>query len=199
MIASASVSMQSAGRPGSRSAVRVSSPRTRVVFGDGALDRLGELARRAAASPARCSSPTRAWSSAGYVERAPRACWPRPGIDVVRASTTSTPTPTAAWSRPGAAVAAARQSTRIVALGGGSSLDCAKGINFLLTGGGAMRDYRGFGKARGRCCRRSASRRRPAPAARHRATRSFPTPRRTRRWPAGTRRRRSASRFSIPR
>ncbi|HYG80611.1 MAG TPA: iron-containing alcohol dehydrogenase, partial [Pyrinomonadaceae bacterium] len=32
--------------------------------------------------------------------------------------------------------------------GGGSSLDCAKGINFLLTNGGRMRDYRGYGKAR---------------------------------------------------
>ena len=36
----------------------------------------------------------------------------------------------------------------IVALGGGSSLDCAKGINFVLTNGGTMRDYWGFGKAR---------------------------------------------------
>jgi alcohol dehydrogenase len=35
----------------------------------------------------------------------------------------------------------------IVALGGGSSLDCAKGINFLLTSGGRMRDYHGYGKA----------------------------------------------------
>jgi alcohol dehydrogenase class IV len=34
-----------------------------------------------------------------------------------------------------------------VAVGGGSSLDCAKGINFVLTNGGTMRDYRGFGKA----------------------------------------------------
>jgi alcohol dehydrogenase len=38
----------------------------------------------------------------------------------------------------------------LVAIGGGSSLDCAKAINFLLAGGGSMRDYRGFGKARGR-------------------------------------------------
>jgi alcohol dehydrogenase len=37
----------------------------------------------------------------------------------------------------------------IVALGGGSSLDCAKGINFLLGSGGRMRDYRGYGKAKG--------------------------------------------------
>ena len=35
----------------------------------------------------------------------------------------------------------------IVALGGGSSLDCAKAINFLLTNGGRMRDYRGYGRA----------------------------------------------------
>ncbi len=35
----------------------------------------------------------------------------------------------------------------IVALGGGSSLDCAKGISFILTNGGQMADYRGYGKA----------------------------------------------------
>ena len=34
-----------------------------------------------------------------------------------------------------------------VALGGGSSLDTAKACNFLLTNGGAMRDYHGYGKA----------------------------------------------------
>ncbi len=33
-----------------------------------------------------------------------------------------------------------------VALGGGSSLDTAKAANFLLTNGGAMRDYHGYGK-----------------------------------------------------
>ena len=35
----------------------------------------------------------------------------------------------------------------IVSVGGGSAMDCAKGINFLLTNGGVMRDYKGFGKA----------------------------------------------------
>jgi alcohol dehydrogenase len=35
----------------------------------------------------------------------------------------------------------------IVALGGGSSLDTAKGCNFLLTNGGRMQDYWGVGKA----------------------------------------------------
>src|SRR6185295_2773144 len=36
----------------------------------------------------------------------------------------------------------------IIGLGGGSSLDCAKGINFVLTNGGHIRDFWGFGKAR---------------------------------------------------
>src|SRR5205823_8079625 len=36
----------------------------------------------------------------------------------------------------------------IVSVGGGSAMDCAKGINFLLTNGGRMADYQGFGKAK---------------------------------------------------
>ena len=47
----------------------------------------------------------------------------------------------------GARYAADGRVDAIVALGGGSSLDCAKGINFVLTNGGSMRDYRGHGKA----------------------------------------------------
>ena len=35
----------------------------------------------------------------------------------------------------------------IIGLGGGSSLDTAKGVNFILTNGGTMHDYRGVGKA----------------------------------------------------
>ena len=35
----------------------------------------------------------------------------------------------------------------IVGLGGGSSMDCARGVNFLLTNGGRMKDYWGRGKA----------------------------------------------------
>jgi alcohol dehydrogenase len=35
----------------------------------------------------------------------------------------------------------------IVAIGGGSSMDCAKGVNFVLTNGGTMHDYHGVGKA----------------------------------------------------
>jgi alcohol dehydrogenase len=47
----------------------------------------------------------------------------------------------------GALFAAPHQVDSVVAVGGGSSLDCAKGINFLLTNGGDIAQYRGYGKA----------------------------------------------------
>ena len=47
----------------------------------------------------------------------------------------------------GRAFAAPIEPDSIIGLGGGSSLDCAKAINFLLTNGGVMADYRGYGKA----------------------------------------------------
>ncbi len=46
-----------------------------------------------------------------------------------------------------AAAARAHQATFLVGLGGGSAMDCAKGANFVLTNGGRMEDYWGFGKA----------------------------------------------------
>lgn len=36
----------------------------------------------------------------------------------------------------------------IVGIGGGSAMDAAKGVNFLLTNGGTMEDYQGFGRTR---------------------------------------------------
>lgn len=44
-------------------------------------------------------------------------------------------------------VARAHRVDSIVGVGGGSSLDCAKGVNFLFSNGGEMRDYWGVGKA----------------------------------------------------
>ena len=47
----------------------------------------------------------------------------------------------------GTALARRIRPELIVGFGGGSSMDCAKGINFLYTGGGRMQDYWGTGKA----------------------------------------------------
>src|SRR4029453_8401111 len=55
--------------------------------------------------------------------------------------------PDTAMTEAGRAFAARQSIDSIVGLGGGSSMDCAKGINFLLTNGGRMQDYWGFGKA----------------------------------------------------
>jgi len=55
--------------------------------------------------------------------------------------------PTAAMVEAGRVFAAPLEINLIVGLGGGSSMDCAKGINFVLTNGGTMKDYWGYGKA----------------------------------------------------
>ncbi|MDX1383320.1 MAG: iron-containing alcohol dehydrogenase [Thermoanaerobaculia bacterium] len=56
--------------------------------------------------------------------------------------------PTSALVERGAEEARRHAPELLVGLGGGSAMDCAKGINFLLTNGGRMEDYAGFGKAR---------------------------------------------------
>src|SRR5207302_8858256 len=57
------------------------------------------------------------------------------------------PNPDSVRGEAGRVFAAACRVDSIVGLGGGSSLDCAKGINFVLTNGGSMRDYWDYGKA----------------------------------------------------
>ena len=57
--------------------------------------------------------------------------------------------PTTAHVEAGLAVAKQFRPDLIVGLGGGSSMDCAKGINFLYSCGGRMQDYWGEGKATG--------------------------------------------------
>ena len=55
--------------------------------------------------------------------------------------------PTTRHVDAGTAFAAEHAIDFIVGLGGGSAMDCAKGINFLLTNGGKMEDYQGRNKA----------------------------------------------------
>ena len=55
--------------------------------------------------------------------------------------------PTASMIDAGVAVEASCQPDVLIGLGGGSSLDCCKGINFVYSCGGTIADYRGSGRA----------------------------------------------------
>jgi alcohol dehydrogenase len=119
-------------------------PRTRVLFGEGGFARLGEVARELGGT--RCllvADP--GMVEAGYAQEAARSLKARRML--VHAFHDFQPDPTSAMVEAGYAAAAPHNIDLIVAVGGGSSLDCAKAINFLLTNGGSMRDYWGYGKA----------------------------------------------------
>ena len=117
--------------------------RTRVVFGPGEVSRVGalaaELGRRAllVADPGIVAAGHAAHAH-GLLEAA--------GLNVV-AFHDFGENPDSAMVARGRDVAAPHNVDVIVAVGGGSSLDCAKGINFLLTNGGTVADYKGYGKA----------------------------------------------------
>ena len=118
-------------------------PRTRVIFGRGWADRTGQLARELA------FHRTLLVSDPGLVRTGHTAVVQQSleaaGVSVVPYSGFGE-NPDSEMVAAGARFAAPLQIDAIVALGGGSSLDCAKGINFLLTNGGEMADYRGYGK-----------------------------------------------------
>jgi alcohol dehydrogenase len=120
------------------------SLRTRVVFGEGAFDRLGELARELGVRRTLIVSDAGVVAT-GMVDRA-AAILQAAGIEAVRFHAFG-PNPDSHMVEAGRAVAAAQSVDSLVGLGGGSALDCAKGINFVLTNGGTMADYRGHGKA----------------------------------------------------
>jgi alcohol dehydrogenase len=119
-------------------------PRTRVRFGEGEFTRLGEIAREFGGS--RCllvADP--GMVEAGYAKEAERSLKAR--RMAVHSFHDFTADPNSAMVEAGRDFAAPHGIDLIVALGGGSSMDCAKAINFLLTNGGQMGDYWGYGKA----------------------------------------------------
>ena len=118
--------------------------RTRIVFGEGALARLGDLARELGFTRTLIVSDPGIVAT-GQVARA-TSILETAGI-TANVFQDFDANPDTRMVDAGRACAADARIDSIVALGGGSSLDCAKGINFVLTNGGTMRDYRGFGKA----------------------------------------------------
>ena len=118
-------------------------PQTRVVFGSGTLDRLGQLTAELGSRVLLVSD--KGLREAGHEDRAILALRSA-GLSVTVFDDVQ-PNPTTDDVDQGLAVAREQQSNVIVGLGGGSSMDCAKGINFLFTNGGKMEDYWGVGKA----------------------------------------------------
>ncbi len=116
--------------------------RTRVVFGPGQAARVGELAAAHGRTALLVADP--GIVSAGYADRV-AALLEASGLDVAGFHDFGE-NPDSAMVARGCDLAAAHPVDLIVAVGGGSSLDCAKGINFVLTNGGTVADYRGYGK-----------------------------------------------------
>lgn len=119
-------------------------PRTRVVFGGGTLDQVGELARSLGGSRALIVSDPGV-VAAGYPGRGQERLEVA-GLKVFLYSDIEE-NPTTRHVDHGVQFARENSVDLIIGLGGGSSMDCAKGINFLLTNGGRMADYWGVGKA----------------------------------------------------
>ncbi len=118
--------------------------RTRIVAGPDSINRLGELAGELGARSALVVTDP-GIIAAGHVQR---------GLDALTQAGLKTFLFDGARENPstddvesGLAIAKRYEPEMIVGLGGGSSMDCAKGINFLYSNGGKMQDYWGVGKA----------------------------------------------------
>jgi len=115
-----------------------------VLFEPGALARLGEVVRDLGGRRALLVTDP-GLAHAGHPQRAEKAIRDA-GLAVFTFDGVKE-NPTEREVAAGVVFARSHQIDTIVAVGGGSSMDCAKGINFLLTNGGRMADYKGFGRA----------------------------------------------------
>jgi alcohol dehydrogenase class IV len=119
-------------------------PRTRVVFGVNSIERVGELAKGLGARRVLLVTDP-GIVSAGHAGRV-QALLEAAGI-AVTCSDQARENPTTRCVERCVKVARGGAVDTIVGLGGGSSMDTAKGCNFILTNGGQMKDYRGVGRA----------------------------------------------------
>ncbi len=117
---------------------------TRLVFGPGTVTRVGRIARDLGMTrPLLVADP--GIRNAGHVEYAVKLLT-EVGLDVEVFDQFAV-NPDSAMVDRGVAFASTLDRDSVIGLGGGSSLDCAKGINLLLTNGGQVADYRGYGHA----------------------------------------------------
>ncbi len=117
-------------------------PRTRILFGAGEFARLGEVAREQNAT--RClvlAGP--ASVDAGHAQEAVRSLKAR-RMDVF-AFHDFAASPTVAMVEAAREFAAPHAINLLVGLGDGDALDFAKAVNVVISNGGSIRDYRGYG------------------------------------------------------
>lgn len=114
-----------------------------MVVGAGSIERLGELARELGTRVLVVTDP--GIIAAGHVAH---------GLEALAKSGIETEMFDGAHENPttddieaGLIVARDFQPDLLIGLGGGSSMDCAKGINFVYSNGGTIHDYHGVGKA----------------------------------------------------
>jgi alcohol dehydrogenase len=117
---------------------------TRVLSGAGTLNRLGEVARELGDTRVLLVTDP-GLEDAGHPQRAVTSLR-EAGLEVYLFDGVEQ-NPTDRHVLAGVEFARPLGIDLIVSVGGGSAMDCAKGINFLLTNGGRMADYKGFGKA----------------------------------------------------
>ncbi len=119
--------------------------RTRLIFGAGSIGRVGDLARELGAQRVLLVTD-QGIVAAGHALRVEHLLQAA-GLGVVVFSEVNE-NPTTRCVDKCERVARAAKVDLIIGLGGGSSMDTAKGCNFILTNGGQMKDYWGTGKAR---------------------------------------------------
>lgn len=117
---------------------------TRLVVGGGTLARVGDLARRLGGTRALLVSDP-GLVATGFPAQA-EGLLAEAGI-ACRLFQEFGENPSTAHVTAGVAAAEDFQPDILVALGGGSSMDCAKGINFVYSFGGSMHDYHGRERA----------------------------------------------------
>ncbi len=115
---------------------------TRLLVGEGSISKLGAVAKELNGKRALIVSDTGVLAAGHTIA----------GVNSLKASgfettvfSEFTENPTTRQVETGTAFAKAFGPDLIIGLGGGSSMDCAKGINFLLCCGGKMEDYQGRG------------------------------------------------------
>ncbi len=118
--------------------------RTRIIFGVNSVNRVGEIIRELGARRVLLVTDP-GIAAAGHEQHVLKSL-AADGVsavvfDKVRQN------PTTRCVDDCLKVARTAQIEAIIGLGGGSSMDTAKGCNFLLTNGGRMQDYWGVGKA----------------------------------------------------